>query len=380
MSRLAIPCTPEFKFSSFLSKPTQVREWNIQGLPTDSFSTENAVISTRGSRWPLMVDPQAQAIKWVKNMERREGLTIFDLQTQGYMQQLELCISMGRPCLCQNVKEELDPSLTPVLSKAVKKMGGSWYMKLGDRDVEYNKDFRFYMTTKLSNPNYSPEVSSKANIINFAVKEQGLEAQLLGIVVRNEKAELEEDKDRLVLSIAANKNKLIELEDQILKLLNETKGSLLDNVELVDTLEVSKQTSKEVTESVQVAEQNEIKIDAAREGYRPSAQRAAILFFVLNDLGKVDPMYQFSLDAYISLFNLSLEKSQKSAKLDERIENLNDYHTYAVYRSTCRALFELHKLLFSFQMCVKIMEASGKINMDEYQFFLKGGIVSRDNG
>ncbi len=92
-----------------------------------------------------------------------------------------------------------------------------WYLKLGDREVEYNQNFRFYMTTKLSNPNYSPEVSSKANIINFAVKEQGLEAQLLGIVVRNEKAELEEDKDRLVVSIAANKNKLMELEDMILK-------------------------------------------------------------------------------------------------------------------------------------------------------------------
>lgn len=217
INNLAIPCTPDFNFSTFLSKPTQVREWNIQGLPTDGFSTENGVIVTRGSRWPLMVDPQAQAIKWVKNMERKEGLTIFDLQTQGYLQQLELCITMGRPCLCQNVKEELDTSLTPVLTKSIKKMGGSWYLKLGDREVEYNKDFRFYMTTKMSNPNYSPEVSSKANIINFAVKEQGLEAQLLGIVVRNEKAELEEDKDRLVLSIAANKNKLIELEDQILK-------------------------------------------------------------------------------------------------------------------------------------------------------------------
>ena len=74
-----------------------------------------------------------------------------------------------------------------------------------------------YMTTKLSNPNYAPEVSSKANIINFAVKEQGLEAQLLGIVVRNEKAELEDQKDSLVLSIAGGKNKLVELEDQILK-------------------------------------------------------------------------------------------------------------------------------------------------------------------
>lgn len=142
------------------------------------------------------------------------------------------------------------------------------------------------------------------------------------------------------------------------------------------TLEISKTTSKEVTESVQISEQNEIKIDAAREGYRPCAQRASILFFVLNDLGKVDPMYQFALDSYIDLFNLSIEKSQRSSKLEERIDRLNDYHTYAVYRYTCRALFEAHKLLFSFQMCAKILEAAGKLNLDEYQFFLKGGVVS----
>lgn len=68
------------------------------------------------------------------------------------------------------------------------------------------------------------------------------------------------------------------------------------------------------------------------QGYRPCAQRASILFFVLNDMGRIDPMYQFSLDAYIELFNLSIDKSQRSSKLDERIVNLNDYHTYAVYR------------------------------------------------
>lgn len=58
-----------------------------------------------------------------------------------------------------------------------------------------------------------------------------------------------------------------------------------------------------------------------------------MLFFVLNDMGRIDPMYQFSLDAYISLFILSIDKSHRSNKLEDRIEYLNDYHTYAVYRS-----------------------------------------------
>jgi hypothetical protein len=68
------------------------------------------------------------------------------------------------------------------------------------------------------------------------------------------------------------------------------------------------------------------------QGYRPCAQRSSILFFVLNDMGRIDPMYQFSLDSYIDLFNNSIEKSQRSPNLEIRIQNLNDYHTYSVYK------------------------------------------------
>jgi len=64
-----LPMTENFDFTKFLAKPTDVRDWNIQGLPKDDFSTENGVISTRGSRWPLMIDPQGQANRWIRNME-----------------------------------------------------------------------------------------------------------------------------------------------------------------------------------------------------------------------------------------------------------------------------------------------------------------------
>ncbi|XP_011850123.1 PREDICTED: dynein heavy chain 2, axonemal [Mandrillus leucophaeus] len=372
---LQVPCSPSFAIDNFLSNPTKVRDWNIQGLPSDAFSTENGIIVTRGNRWALMIDPQAQALKWIKNMEGGQGLKIIDLQMSDYLRILENAIQFGYPVLLQNVQEYLDPTLNPVLNKSVARIGGRLLMRIGDKEVEYNTSFRFYITTKLSNPHYSPETSAKTTVVNFAVKEQGLEAQLLGIVVRKERPELEEQKDSLVINIAAGKRKLKELEDEILRLLNEATGSLLDDVQLVNTLQTSKITATEVTEQLETSETTEINIDLAREAYRPCAQRASILFFVLNDMGCIDPMYQFSLDAYISLFILSIDKSHRSNKLEDRIDYLNDYHTYAVYRYTCRTLFERHKLLFSFHMCAKILETSGKLNMDEYNFFLRGGVV-----
>ncbi|KAM4540607.1 dynein axonemal heavy chain 2-like [Fundulus diaphanus] len=372
-----IQCSPGFSFAVFLSKPTAVRSWNIQGLPSDAFSTENGVIITRGNRWPLIVDPQGQALKWIKNMEMEKGLKLIDFQMPDYIRVLENAIQFGNPVLLQNVQEEIDPSLNPVLNKSLTRIGGRLLLKLGDKELEYNPEFRFYITTKLSNPHYTPEISSKTTIVNFAVKEQGLEAQLLGIVVGKERPELEQQKDSLVISIAAGKKSLQDLEDEILRLLNEASGSLLDDVQLVNTLQASKVTASKVSEQLESSEQTKRKIDSAREAYRPCAQRASILFFVLNDMGLIDPMYQFSLDAYINMFTLSITKSKQNytLKLEDRINNLNEYHTYAVYRYTCRGLFEAHKLLFSFQMCVKILEVAGKLNMDEYSFFLRGGVV-----
>lgn len=117
-----------------------------------------------------------------------------------------------------------------------------------------------------------------------------------------------------------------------ISLLNVAGESLLDDLDLLNTLQTSKATSISIQKSLVVSEQTEKEIDLAREGYRPCSKRASILFFVLNDMSAIDPMYQFSLDAYNALFMLSIDKSPKRTKLSERIDSLNEYHTYAVYR------------------------------------------------
>ena len=70
-----------------------------------------------------MIDPQGQANKWVKNSEKDNNLSVIKLTDGDYMRTLENCIQFGTPLLLENVREELDPSLEPLLLKQTFKQG-----------------------------------------------------------------------------------------------------------------------------------------------------------------------------------------------------------------------------------------------------------------
>lgn len=139
---LKLPLSSEFMIMNFLSDPTTIREWNIQGLPSDDFSTENGIIVTRGERWPLIIDPQCQAHKWIKNMEQKHDLQIIDFGQLDYLRILENALQFGKPVLLQNIMETIDPALMPILTKALIKQGGQILIKFNDKLISYNDNFR----------------------------------------------------------------------------------------------------------------------------------------------------------------------------------------------------------------------------------------------
>ena len=135
-----------------------MREWTLWGLPTDSVSVDNAIMVTRGQRWPLMIDPQSQAGKWVKAMEARNNVRLIKLTDASFLRTLESAIRIGSPVLCEDVGETLDPALEPILQKQVFTQGNRMLIRVGDTDVDYDPGFKLYLTTKLPNPHYLPEV------------------------------------------------------------------------------------------------------------------------------------------------------------------------------------------------------------------------------
>ncbi|XP_042305771.1 dynein axonemal heavy chain 1 isoform X2 [Sceloporus undulatus] len=370
-----VPHTKEPNLIATLGDPVKIRSWQIAGLPNDTLSVENGMITQFSQRWTLFIDPQGQANKWIKNLEKDSGLDTSKLSDRDFLRTLENAIRFGKPFLLENVGEELDPALEPVLLKQTYKQQGSTVLKLGDTVIPYHEDFKMYITTNLPNPHYTPELSTKLTLINFTLSPSGLEDQLLGQVVAEERPDLEEAKNQLIVSNAKMRQELKEIEDQILYRLSSSEGNPVDDLELIKVLEASKLKAGEIQAKVKAAEQTEKDIDITRLEYVPVAVRTQILFFCVSDLSNVDPMYQYSLEWFLNIFLTGISNSERADTLKKRIANINKYLTFSLYSNVCRSLFEKHKLMFAFLVCIRIMMNEGKIDMDEWRYLISGGAV-----
>ncbi|XP_016061753.1 PREDICTED: dynein heavy chain 17, axonemal [Miniopterus natalensis] len=375
--KVPIPITEGLDPLSLLTDDADVATWNNQGLPSDRMSTENATILCNTERWPLIVDAQLQGIKWIKNKFGTE-LKAIRLGQKSYLDIIEQAISQGDTLLIENIGESVDPVLDPLLGRNTIKKGK--YIKIGDKEVEYHAEFRLILHTKYFNPHYKPEMQAQCTLINFLVTRDGLEDQLLAAVVAKERPDLEQLKANLTKSQNEFKIVLKELEDSLLARLSAASGNFLGDTALVENLETTKHTASEIEEKVQEAKITEIKINEARENYRPAAERASLLYFILNDLNKISPIYQFSLKAFNVVFENAIQKTAPADEVKQRVMNLTDEITYSVYMYTARGLFERDKLIFLAQVAFQVLSMKKELNPVELDFLLrfpfKAGVVS----
>ncbi|XP_057662093.1 dynein axonemal heavy chain 7 isoform X2 [Diorhabda carinulata] len=374
IKNLNIPTMQIFEMTSVLGSDVTIQHWNINGLPRDTFSTENGIIMDNSRRWSLFIDPQVQAANWIKKMEKRNNLLVVKFSFPDYMKRVETCIQNGYPVLIENVEETLEAPLDPVLYKQTFKQAGMLVIALGENVVEYNTNFKLYLTSKLRNPHYLPEVFNKVTIINFALTLEGLQDQLLGIVVAVEKPDLQQLKEELTVQKADNKRALKETEDNILKTLSETKGDILEDEKAIQILDESKILSTEIMEKQERSIIIEKSIEEFRDKYKIVSEHSAVLYYCISDLANVDPMYQYSLDWFINLYIGSIQRAEKFKIIEKRCQCLINAFTFDLYSNITRSLFEKDKLLFSFLLCSKIMIAQGRLDEKEFLFVLTGGV------
>ncbi|KAJ8973386.1 hypothetical protein NQ317_012102 [Molorchus minor] len=159
-----IPLSQPIRIESNLTTDVEISKWNSENLPPDELSVQNGILTLRSSRFPLCIDPQQQALNWIKKKEEKFSLKVISFNDSDFLKHLDMSIKYGSPILFQDVDDYIDPVAENVIMKNVKSIGGRVFILLGDKEVDWDPNFRMYMTTKFANPIFNPWLYATATL------------------------------------------------------------------------------------------------------------------------------------------------------------------------------------------------------------------------
>jgi len=378
-NKLNLPVSPGVNPIDFLADEAAVGDWNIDGLPSDPLSIQNGILVTRSSRYPLLIDPQGQALDWIVRKEQRIGrlppFGVVQINSPKLKECLEVALSEGLTLIIGGVEQTVDPMLDPVLEKRIVRKGKSLYISIADKLCAYNPEFKMCIVTRLPNPHFSPELQAKTTVVDFTVTLKGLEDQLLDVVIGKEQKALQDQLEQVITDVAVNTKLLISENETLLYKLTSNSGSLLDDEELVTVLKSVKKTAETVTQKLRDAKETKDNINEKREQYRPVATRGAVLYFSIVETTFINIMYQTSLQQFMKLFVKSMDEdySGRNSSVFKRVANIIDALTYITYRYINRGLYESDKLTFLLLTALKILSTTAGLNPSDVTLFLRGG-------
>eukprot|EP00744_Colponema_vietnamica_P001395 GILI01002309.1.p1 GENE.GILI01002309.1~~GILI01002309.1.p1 ORF type:complete len:1648 (+),score=540.15 GILI01002309.1:478-4944(+) len=344
-----IAATPNFDFAKTHSTELQHLQWKGKGLPVDDFSKDSATIIYSTIKFPYIVDPQGQASTWLKAAEKSANEanennnagsspsgalaspvtpakstappkgTHVDLSADQTNRQMVVlrqsdakfhvqvmnCVRNGHALIVEDCRESIDPLLAGVLAKNISVFDGTTVITLGDQTIPYNDSFRLFMLSRSAKPHFTPELSTKVTVVGFFITPNGLSDQTVQRIIQHEEKEQVERRTRVVEQQSYSRAQLVEIEDTILRMVS-SDADILVNDDMADTLDQSKRTSAAIAQRLSDGEAFHKSFEKIRSRFIDAGTRASNLFFTLSSLGSISPMYQFSIEFFMTCLNNAL--------------------------------------------------------------------------
>lgn len=315
------------------------------------------ISSTAGTRIPFIIDPTSAATNWLKSYlskDKSRPLEVVSSHDPRFVNQVELAVRFGKTLVILEA-ETVDPMLYPLCRKDLNRQGARLAVRIGDKIVDYNENFRMYLVTRNPQPLLPPDACTLVTQINFSVTRSGLEGQLLALAIQHEKPEIEEQKSAMLKKEEDFKVQLASFEKNLLEALATSEGNILEDTSLIESLSNTKRKVAEIEEALGKSAEMSIKLDEQRELYRSFAVKGAKLFFIVKGLYLVSHMYQFSLLSFLNLFKRSLaattspSNSSKSS-IDEHIQKLSSDLEVRILYFIGQAIFKSSRLMFALHL------------------------------
>ena len=288
--------------TEYLSTADERLGWQEHTLPVDDLCTENAIILKRFNRYPLIIDPSGRVTEFLQRECKDRRLTVTSFLDDSFTKQLESSLRFGNPILIQDA-EHLDPILNHVLNKEYQKTGGRVLIQLGKQQIDFSPSFKIYLSTRDPSATFAPDICSRTTFVNFTVTQSSLQTQSLAEVLKSERPDVDERRSNLIKLQGEFKVHLRQLEKRLLQALNESRGNILDDDNVIETLETLKTEAAEISAKMSNTEGVMAEVEEITLQYNIIARSCSAIFAVLEQLHYLNHFYQFSLQYFLDIFH-----------------------------------------------------------------------------
>lgn len=288
--------------TEYLSTADERLSWQENSLPVDDLCTENAIILKRFNRYPLIIDPSGRVNEFLQKECKDRRLTVTSFLDDSFTKQLESSLRFGNPILIQDA-EHLDPILNHVLNKEYQKTGGRVLIQLGKQQIDFSPSFKIYLSTRDPSATFAPDICSRTTFVNFTVTQSSLQTQSLNDALKSERPDVDERRSNLIKLQGEFKVHLRQLEKRLLQALNESRGNILDDDNVIETLETLKTEAAEISAKMSNTEGVMAEVEQITLEYDIIAKSCSAVYAVLEQLHYLNHFYQFSLQYFLDIFH-----------------------------------------------------------------------------
>ncbi|ODH44999.1 dynein heavy chain, cytoplasmic [Paracoccidioides brasiliensis] len=322
LSQSGISFKPHNPITEFLSNADERLSWQDHSLPVDDLCTENAIILKRFNRYPLIIDPSGRVTEFLQKENKDRKLTVTSFLDDSFIKQLESALRFGNPILIQDA-EYLDPILNHVLNKEYQKTGGRVLIQLGRQEIDFSPSFKLFLSTRDPSATFAPDICSRTTFVNFTVTQSSLQTQSLNEVLKFERPDVDERRTNLIKLQGEFKIHLRQLEKRLLQALNESRGNILDDDNVIETLETLKKEAGEISHKMVETEGVMTEVEHITLQYDIIARSCSAVFAVLEQLHHLNHFYQFSLHYFVNIFHTVLHQNKRLAQEKDHAARVN---------------------------------------------------------
>merc|ERR1719242_2057863 len=306
-----LPYNEDIDLLTYLSSATERKTWQENKLPDDILCQQNAIILSRFNRFPLLVDPSGQATTFLLENFKKLKIVKTSFLDSAFNKNLESALRFGNALLIEDV-EMMDPILNPVLNKEYVTVGGRKLVRLASKEIDWAPKFTMFLVTRDPLSSFAPDLCSRVTFVNFSVTPSSLQSQTLNKVLRVERPDVEQRRNEQLRLQGEFKFQIKELENQLLNALNTSTGNILEDTDLMDTLEELKLKSKVIAEKAEETEKVLMEVEEASEFYTAFGVACSKLYFSLENLSHVHFLYQFDLRYFFQVVDFVLSNGKKN--------------------------------------------------------------------